>query len=647
MRQRKKPQAVEPKPPPATTAPAPAIATSHDFCAPLQHRGLRWFRRAFCLLLLHDAYVVVSRGEMADFFGEPNRINFVYDVAPWVRPLDAAAMERLPHVIGAAVVLVGTGIAPCCGLLVAMVAQAYLFAVEAARYVNHLYLYVLLSTLLLLAAADTPRGSDCRWWHLRLLRLQMCVVYFYGGVAKCNHTWLVEGEPLRAFLAMAVEPGRPLRPLHGVLDSEAGVVCGAAIAALYDLAAPLALWFGPDRARLAAFTLGLLFHGGNSLMFPTIHSFPFVCTAAYALFLQPDHDVSATKAAAAAAAAAASRASSAPAPAWRVAVSTGMAACWAGVQLLLPLRYHMQSDDVAWSKLGDTFSWRMMADVTDGWVSVQLTPPLLPGQPRLRNGPQGPTPHRTPPGMSPEAASPRPLQLHPQSANAAVTMPQHSIPLLLSSPSMLRQYVAAELAAACAGWRRRGAVDLGDGSYVPWPAATATAGAGSGAGSGRLEAVAAGCVPRVTVEAWKAVNGLPYQRWVDPTFDFGRIGDDAAAAAGGWWRVPPAWMLPRIRLGAEAEARARDEAGAWQRRGYTVEVFLDAPGRPPFVDRILPGAARRGEATLVALHGTTALQLGDAARSLVQGESAPLSVGREHVISCRGGGPCSWLYAMR
>ena len=42
--------------------------------------------------------------------------------------MDAAVMERLPHVIGGAVVLAVTGIAPCCGLLVATVAQAYLFA---------------------------------------------------------------------------------------------------------------------------------------------------------------------------------------------------------------------------------------------------------------------------------------------------------------------------------------------------------------------------------------------------------------------------------------------------------------------------------------------------------------------------------------
>ena len=35
---------------------------------------------------------------------------------------------------------------------------------------------------------------------------------------------------------------------------------------------------------------------------------------------------------------------------------------WCAVQILLPLRHHLLSDDVAWTKLGNEFAWRMMAD---------------------------------------------------------------------------------------------------------------------------------------------------------------------------------------------------------------------------------------------------------------------------------------------
>ena len=133
---------------------------------------------------------------------------------------------------------------------------------------------------------------------------------------------------------------------------------GAPLAALYDLLAPPALWH--PTWRWVAMAVGVGFHGGNSLLFSTIHSFPFVCTAAYALFL---------------------RASPAPPPPpppppppgrARLACSACAAAAWVAVQLLLPLRPYVLSDDPSWTKAGDTFAWRMMADVSDGWVSLTV-----------------------------------------------------------------------------------------------------------------------------------------------------------------------------------------------------------------------------------------------------------------------------------
>ena len=103
-------------------APPPAAADQHlqppppalSLCAPIAHPGLRWFRRLFLLALAYDSWCVASRGEMADFFGAPNRLNFVYPALPWVRPLEAHLMERLPHAIGASALL--SLVMPRCGL---------------------------------------------------------------------------------------------------------------------------------------------------------------------------------------------------------------------------------------------------------------------------------------------------------------------------------------------------------------------------------------------------------------------------------------------------------------------------------------------------------------------------------------------------
>eukprot|EP00964_Phaeocystis_antarctica_P092495 scaffold59501_cov63-Phaeocystis_antarctica.AAC.1 len=202
---------------------------------------------------------------------------------------------------------------------------------------------------------------------------------------------------------------------------------------------------------------------------------------------------------------------------------------------------------------------------------------------------------------------------------------------------MLEQYVRAEADAACAAWRRR---------------------------RRRRGAPTEACVPRVHCEAWKAVNGGPYQRWVDPSFDFGAhlpgnapsgggTGGGTGGGSGAW-----GWMLPRLapstwRVGAEAEARRAVEG--WRRRGFVVERFAMAANQPVFTDRILPGAGYR-EASLVALHGTPTLALEQKMSgekmfvAVGASEARALPIGHEHVIGCGGGdddAPCSWLYAMR
>jgi len=168
-----------------------------------------------------------------------------------------------------------------------------------------------------------------------------------------------------------------------------------------------------------------------------------------------------------------------------------------------------------------------------------------------------------------------------------VLLPAHSIPLLLTSPHMLEQYVAAEARAACAAWRAR---------------------------RRRRGAPAEPCVPRVHCEAWKGVNGGPYQRWADPSFDFGAHLPASAPSRGGGTSTGGGggggvgfggvggggdgagawgWMLPRLAssvwaAGAEAEARRAVEA--WRRRGFVVERFAMGAEQPAFTDRILPGA---------------------------------------------------------
>ena len=86
----------------------------------------------------------------------------------------------------------------------------HIFLAEKGAFQNHFYLLCLLSLLMIFLPAhrafsiDALRGrvahsATAPVWTLWLLRGQVALVYFYGGVAKLNADWL-QGEPMRLWL---------------------------------------------------------------------------------------------------------------------------------------------------------------------------------------------------------------------------------------------------------------------------------------------------------------------------------------------------------------------------------------------------------------------------------------------------------------
>lgn len=157
----------------------------------------------------------------------------------------------------------------------------------------------------------------------------------------------------------AVEEGGRLHGLglEGILLAEPALAAAAGFALAFDLVAAAALWHGTGRKFI--FTLAPFFHGANALIFRTIGSFPFVAFASSLLFLDChplDDDEEPTKAR-----------TSGRRSIVRISLM-GASMAFATLQLVLPMRPYILSDDVAWTRLGNEFSWRLMADTTDGWM---------------------------------------------------------------------------------------------------------------------------------------------------------------------------------------------------------------------------------------------------------------------------------------
>jgi hypothetical protein len=239
---------------------------------------------------------------------------------------------------------------------------AYFFLLDEARFVNHTYLICLFGFLLIFVPANRALSVDA-WlnpkirsqvtpaWALWLLRAQMGVVYFYGGIAKISPDWL-RGEPMRTRMA-----DNNNLPILGRFFREDWAVYGASYGSLLLdlLIVPLLLW---RRTRVAAFCAAAVFHLINARWF-AIGIFPWLALAATALFFSPSWPRRIIGVFRTAQSIRAPANWKLPALGKQVVVLT-LVAIYLAIQVLFPLRHFLHPGGVEWRYAEHRFSWRMM-----------------------------------------------------------------------------------------------------------------------------------------------------------------------------------------------------------------------------------------------------------------------------------------------
>ena len=167
----------------------------------------------------------------------------------------------------------------------------YVFLLEQARYLNHFYLVGLISFVMIFVPAHRHFSLDALLnpakgtrlapaWSLWLVRFQVAVPMFFGGIAKLNTDWL-HGEPLRAWLA-----NRTDFPFVGQFFIEAPVVWLMVYGALLiDLLFPFHML--NRRTRAIGFLFVLSLHFMNARLFG-IGIFPWFMIAGTLIFFGPD-----------------------------------------------------------------------------------------------------------------------------------------------------------------------------------------------------------------------------------------------------------------------------------------------------------------------------------------------------------------------
>jgi hypothetical protein len=173
-----------------------------------------------------------------------------------------------------------------------LVAFNYIFLLEQAHYLNHLYLVILVAILICAVPANRYYAVDAKLrpnkrsntvpaWSVWILRAQFEVVYIYAGIVKINPDWL-RLEPLSMWLAGREEDFSILGPLF--VQDWSVAVAAYGIILLHIVGAPLLLW---RRARIYIFIIYACFHMLNHFVF-SIGISPWFTLFATLIFFDPD-----------------------------------------------------------------------------------------------------------------------------------------------------------------------------------------------------------------------------------------------------------------------------------------------------------------------------------------------------------------------
>ena len=235
------------------------------------------FRIIFGMLMVIGTLRFLLNGWVNQLYIQPK---FYFGFIDGISPLPGNWMY-LPFIlllIGAIGILFGAFYR--ISTILAFVSFTYIEVLDKTNYLNHYYFVSLVLFLLCFVPAnaylswDSKRNTSIQktvvpQWTIRILQLQLAVVYFFAGVAKINPDWLMHAQPLSIWL-------QAYRDLPIVGDYFATSWLAFAFSwfgCIYDLTIPFFLL--GNKTRPYAYFFVVVFHIVTWLLFP-IGVFPWV-----------------------------------------------------------------------------------------------------------------------------------------------------------------------------------------------------------------------------------------------------------------------------------------------------------------------------------------------------------------------------------
>jgi hypothetical protein len=246
--------------------------------------SLAFFRIVFGLLLFVSEVRFIARGWVSDFYIKP-QFFFSFYGFEWLRPLPGPYMYAVFYLLAALSLLIALGLFYRVSIVAFFLLFTYVELLDKSVYLNHYYQVSLLALLLCMLPMNAACSLDSRLfrrvraqvpleWMTWALRVQVGMVYFFGGVAKLRYDWLFEAQPLRIWLSANQD-----LPVIGPLMTQAWLAFALSwFAMLFDLSAPFLLSW--RKTRLPVYGIVVAFHLMTHLLF-YIGMFPWmmICTA--------------------------------------------------------------------------------------------------------------------------------------------------------------------------------------------------------------------------------------------------------------------------------------------------------------------------------------------------------------------------------
>ena len=241
--------------------------------------SLAIFRLGFGFLMLFSVIRIWNKGWIKELYIDPS-FHFSYYGFEWIKPIgDYTYLIFLICAISSFCVAIGFKYR--ISIILLFLSFTYAELMDKTTYLNHYYLVSLISFLMIFFPANASFSLDniikkksyrlIPKWNVDSLKLMICIVYFYAGIAKINTDWLIEAQPLRIWLTSKYDlpiVGNTLFQMDWVhvFFSWAGM--------FYDLFIAFILLYRITRPF--GFFLVITFHIMTAILFPAIGMFPYI-----------------------------------------------------------------------------------------------------------------------------------------------------------------------------------------------------------------------------------------------------------------------------------------------------------------------------------------------------------------------------------